>query len=142
MIEVIYERSIPRVTIKGHAGSGEVGHDLVCAAASILACTLASHVDGMKDSERVQFASVELNGGDSRISCEPKENYVLCARLIFDTIGAGFDILAQEYPENITFEIENLIGELQKYSDAIKKGDREELEKLLAEGTKIKESIG
>ena len=105
MIEVIYERSIPRVTIKGHAGSGEVGHDLVCAAASILACTLASRVDGMKDSERIQCASVELNGGDSRISCEPKENYVLAVRLMFDTICAGFDILAQEYPDNVSFTL-------------------------------------
>ena len=47
-----------------------------------------------------------------------------------------------ENSENITFEIENLIAELQKYNDAIKEGNREELEKLLAEGTKIKESIG
>ena len=47
-----------------------------------------------------------------------------------------------ENRENLTFEIENLIGELQKYNDAIKNGDREELEKLLSEGTKIKESIG
>ncbi len=50
--------------------------------------------------------------------------------------------LFMENSENIAFEIENLIKELQKYSDAIKKGDKEELEKLLAEGTKIKESIG
>lgn len=47
-----------------------------------------------------------------------------------------------ENSDNITFEIENLIAELQKYSNAIKEGNREELENLLAEGTKIKESIG
>lgn len=50
--------------------------------------------------------------------------------------------LFMENRDNITFEIENLIKELQKYGDAIKKGNREELENLLAEGTKIKESIG
>ncbi len=50
--------------------------------------------------------------------------------------------LFMENSENITFEIDNLIKELEKYSEAIKNGDREELEKLLAEGTKIKESIG
>ncbi len=47
-----------------------------------------------------------------------------------------------ENSDNISFEIENLIKELQKYDDAIKNGDREELIKILAEGTKIKESIG
>ncbi len=50
--------------------------------------------------------------------------------------------LFMENSENITFEIENLITELQKYSDAIKSGDRDALEKLLEEGTRIKESIG
>ena len=47
-----------------------------------------------------------------------------------------------ENSDNIAFEIDNIIAELTKYSDAIKKGDEEALEKLLEEGTKIKESIG
>ena len=47
-----------------------------------------------------------------------------------------------ENSDNIAFEIDNIIAELQKYSDAIKAGDEEKLEALLAEGTKIKESIG
>jgi prephenate dehydrogenase len=50
--------------------------------------------------------------------------------------------LFMENSDNITFEIDNIIAELQKYSDAIKEGDTEALEQLLAEGTKIKESIG
>ena len=47
-----------------------------------------------------------------------------------------------ENRDNIAFEIDNLIEELKKYSDAIKAEDKEKLEELLAEGTKIKESIG
>ncbi len=47
-----------------------------------------------------------------------------------------------ENSDNIAFEIDNIIAELAKYSEAIKKGDEEALEKLLEEGTKIKESIG
>jgi len=50
--------------------------------------------------------------------------------------------LFMENGDNLTFEIDNIIAELQKYSDAIKNGDREELKNLLAEGSKIKESIG
>lgn len=50
--------------------------------------------------------------------------------------------LFMENSDNIAFEIDNIIAELQKYSDAIKAGDEETLEALLAEGTKIKESIG
>jgi len=47
-----------------------------------------------------------------------------------------------ENKENIAFEIDNIIAELKKYSDAIKAEDREALRELLDEGTKIKESIG
>ena len=47
-----------------------------------------------------------------------------------------------ENGDNLTKEIDTLIKELQKYSDAIKAGDRETLIRLLDEGSKIKESIG
>ena len=47
-----------------------------------------------------------------------------------------------ENRDNLAFEIDNIIEELKKYSDAIKQGNREELHKLLADGSKIKESIG
>lgn len=46
-----------------------------------------------------------------------------------------------ENGDNLTFEIDTIISELQKYSDAIKNGDREELFKLLDEGSKIKAEV-
>ena len=46
-----------------------------------------------------------------------------------------------ENGDNLTAEIDGIIGELKKYSDAIKNKDRKELERLLDEGSKIKESI-
>ena len=50
--------------------------------------------------------------------------------------------LFMENSENIAFEIDNIISELQKYSSAIKEKDSEKLCELLNEGTIIKESIG
>ena len=50
--------------------------------------------------------------------------------------------LFMENGDNLCFEIDNIIAELQKYSDAIKTGDKEKLRDLLDEGSKIKESIG
>ncbi len=44
--------------------------------------------------------------------------------------------------DNLSKEIDGIIAELQKYSDAIKQGDEKRLEELLEEGSKIKESIG
>ena len=50
--------------------------------------------------------------------------------------------LFMENSDNIVFEIDNIIKELKKYSDAVKNGDMKKLEELLSEGSKIKESIG
>lgn len=50
--------------------------------------------------------------------------------------------LFMENGDNLSFEIDNIIAELQKYSDAIKTGDKAKLRSLLEEGSKIKESIG
>ncbi len=47
-----------------------------------------------------------------------------------------------ENKENITNEIDGIIEELKKYSSAIKENDIDTLEKLLDEGSKIKESVG
>lgn len=103
MIKVVYNRTIPSVTMEGHAGSGEKGHDLVCAAASILACTLASLVNSMDEGVQAHSSSVELIDGGALISCEPTEDRFHSVRLMFDTICAGFDILAEEYPDNVSY---------------------------------------
>ena len=42
MIKVVYHRDHNKVEVTGHAHSGEAGHDLVCASASILVYTIAS----------------------------------------------------------------------------------------------------
>jgi uncharacterized protein YsxB (DUF464 family) len=106
MIKVVYSRNSHRVTIEGHAGSGEVGHDLVCASASILAYTLASLMDSMDKGVQVRDVTVDLDEEKGAlISCEPAEDYIHSVRLMFDTICAGFDLLAQEYPEYVSFEL-------------------------------------
>lgn len=50
--------------------------------------------------------------------------------------------LFMENGDNLCFEIDNIIAELQKYSEAIKTRDKTKLRALLEEGSKIKESIG
>lgn len=108
MIKVIYNRNQPSVSIEGHAGSAEAGHDLVCASVSILAYTLSSLLKSMDENKQVHNISIDMANGEALISCEPAEEYFHPVRLVFDTICTGFDLLAQEYPENVNFE---MIGE-------------------------------
>ena len=109
MITVVYHRDLNRVSIEGHAQSGEVGHDLVCASVSTLAYTLAAFVLNMKDAKQVYNPKVELNDGDALIYCEPPNRYKGSVTLVFDSICAGFELLAQEYPDNISYEIRGKI---------------------------------
>lgn len=50
--------------------------------------------------------------------------------------------LFMDNKDNLCFEIDNLIAELKKYSDAMKENDSDALKKLLKDGREIKEEIG
>ena len=50
--------------------------------------------------------------------------------------------LFMDNKDNLCFEIDNLISELKKYSDAMKENDSDALKKLLKDGREIKEEIG
>lgn len=105
MIKVVYHRKYNRVTIEGHAHSGEAGHDLVCAATSALAYTLATNVAHMKKGGCLRAAPIKLESGDAEIRCAPRRRFKATVTLIFDTICVGFESLARQYPENISYEI-------------------------------------
>ena len=109
MIKVTYHRDLNRVSVVGHAQSGEVGHDLVCASASILVYTLASFVRNMKTAKQAYNPKAELKEGDALISCEPPKRYKDAVTLVFDSICAGFELLARNYPQNISYEIRGKI---------------------------------
>lgn len=105
MIKVTYDRKHNRVVVKGHAHSGETGHDLVCASASILAYTLAANVTSAKANGYLRSGPVKLEVGDAEIRCMPRSRYKATMMLIFDAICAGFELLAKQYPDNISYEI-------------------------------------
>lgn len=105
MIEAVYHRKHHRLTLKGHAHSGEPGHDLVCASASILAYTLASAVMGMSETKHIRDPKVILNEGSAEIGCCPLTGYKATVQLVFDSICAGYQLLAHDFPENISFKI-------------------------------------
>lgn len=109
MIKVFYHRAINRVSVTGHARSGEAGHDLVCASASILVYTLASFVKNMKDAKQIRNPTVKLREGDAVISCVPPNRYKGAVTLVFDSICGGFELLARDYPDNITYEMKQSI---------------------------------
>lgn len=105
MIEVVYHKQYHRVTVEGHAYSAEPGHDLVCAAASALAYTLAANVANLADCGHVRIDSMELNSGKAEISCKPVTRHKSTVGLVYQAVCVGFEILAKDYPQYIRYKI-------------------------------------
>ena len=105
MIHAVYWRELHRVTVEGHAHSGEPGKDLVCAAASALALTLAENAKALQAGGQARNAVAELESGRAEISCNPASRFRSVATVIFDGVCMGFDALSRIYPDYIKYEI-------------------------------------
>ena len=107
MIQAVYDRDQNNITINGHAYSGEPGYDLICASASMLVYTLAASVDSMKRHGHISDGVINIAEGDCIVSCEPYEQFKGAITLIFDSICAGYELLAANYPEYVSYTVNN-----------------------------------
>ena len=105
MINIVYDRNNHKLTVEGHAYSGEAGHDLVCSASSILAYTLASNVEYISECGQARNPITILNSGNATIGCTPEEGFTSVVVLIYETICAGYALLAHDYPEYVSFKV-------------------------------------
>ena len=105
MIEIVYNRGYHRVVVKGHAGSAEIGRDLVCAGASALVLTLVANVRQMEAKGYTRSTAVTVDSGDAEVQVEPKAEFRLSIMQILDAICAGFEVLANEYPEYVRYDV-------------------------------------
>lgn len=106
MIDVVFALDGTKLSasIKGHAGAGEYGHDLVCASASILAYTLAQNVYDMEGRCAVQDEPiVHLEPGNSYIECTCVGGHLADVINVFLVIATGYDLLADRYSEYLQF---------------------------------------
>lgn len=94
------------LTLKGHAGSADIGEDLVCASASILAYTLAQNV---KDNKMgCESIKVRLDKGDAEIACTPKAEYRTGIEIVYRAIVRGYELLQANFPDKISVRRGNL----------------------------------
>lgn len=84
--------------VRGHAGFSRHGSDIVCAAASMLAFALAEAVQAANMQKQ---PVVETACGSFKIAVFAAEEERARAEGMFDTVRAGYALLAQRYPENV-----------------------------------------
>ena len=104
MINIEFNPETLTIDITGHAEHGKKGEDIVCSAISTLFYTLAQSLYESKHmmAEDIVFSDEDGNG---HLSCKPKEEYVANVSLIYWTILNGFDIVAENYNENVKLTV-------------------------------------
>lgn len=102
MIKVIYEADSDggKLTMRaeGHAGYAPAGQDIVCAAVSCLMQTLAYSA-----AEDEHTSSCICQGKDGPVVSVETGNSVLM-RDKFELVADGLTLLAEQYPENVSFK--------------------------------------
>ena len=91
MIEIVYYKNHNRLTITGHARSGEPGKDLVCAGVTTLAYTLASNVQELEATGSVRSMTADLEPGRCEISCQPVPRMKHVVELIFRSLCSSWN---------------------------------------------------
>ena len=103
MLHITINKNTREIILKGHAGAGERGRDIVCAAASMcygmFKQSLLDHQEWLTD------YSIEENGDYTYIAYIPKEGYKEYADLIFFHTVRGFESLFNSYKQNICLEL-------------------------------------
>lgn len=89
--------------ITGHAGSANIGKDLICASASMLAYTLAQAVTDMgKVGYLSEPPTIKINKGNGKIVCRANgEDNFSIALHTFLVIETGYKLLAHNYPQYV-----------------------------------------
>lgn len=104
MVRVILSRDTGMgsisLTVSGHAGQAEEGHDIVCSACSILAYTVAQIVNTEKLAGSLKREPViVLAKGGAYICCEPKKEMYNEILHTFYVAEVGYTLLAHNYPQ-------------------------------------------
>lgn len=104
MITITYNHARLELTVKGHSGQAPQGEDIICSAVSALTYTLVKAIEGMVERDELnEMAVVKLESGDADILVSPRFIFRKEARLIFDTICDGFELIARDYPQYVEF---------------------------------------
>lgn len=91
----------------GHAGQAEAGHDVVCAAATILCYTVAqTALDLYEQGKLRKKPRVDVSKGDATVTLCPRQDAAAEVLAALRTVETGFALLSHHYPEYVTFRRE------------------------------------
>lgn len=93
------------VKAEGHAGAGEYGQDIVCAAVSVLLQTLANEVVEAARAGLLAVGVVAHGDGWMKVEMTPTAQTQDMVEAWVELVQDGIDALAESYPENVELEV-------------------------------------
>lgn len=93
------------VKAEGHAGAGEYGQDIVCAAVSVLLQTLANEVVEAARAGLLAVGVVAHGDGWMKVETTPTAQTQDMVEAWVELVQDGIDALAESYPENVELEV-------------------------------------
>ena len=93
------------VKAEGHAGAGEYGQDIVCAAVSVLLQTLANEVTEAARAGLLAVGVVAHGDGWMKVEMTPTDQTQDMTDAWVELVQDGIDALAESYPENVELEV-------------------------------------
>lgn len=93
------------VRAEGHAGAGEYGQDIVCAAVSVLLQTLANEVTEAARAGLLAVGVVAHGDGWMKVEATPTAQTQDMVEAWVQLVQDGIDALAESYPENVELEV-------------------------------------
>lgn len=99
------------VKVKGHAGAGKYGQDIVCAAVSVLMQTLANEVEEAARAGTVALGAVAHGDGWMRVEVTPTRESCNMVEAWVELVQDGLDALAESYPENVELVVNMMFAD-------------------------------
>lgn len=104
MTTVHFDPKAYKLELRGHAGAGRQGEDLVCAGASALAFAALNAAKDREDYHAEVY--MDWENADILVECSPERDAEEACAEMFRVILHGFAVLKQRSPEHIRVVIE------------------------------------
>ena len=107
MTRIRYEPGKFRLTIRGHAGAGARGADIVCAGLSALGFALVDAAEARGGKVRRDKRAALI---DARLYPRDAASAIAC-RAVLETVAGGLRRIAGAWPEYVKFEEDDSVHE-------------------------------
>ena len=109
MIKITFteDAEILSLRVEGHAGYAEIGKDIVCSSASILAYTVAKIVNDALAKGWLKVPPImTIESGKTLVLCEPLPEHFLEVESAYNFAKEGFQLLSQNYSEYVKLRLD------------------------------------